>query len=117
MKDKTARIFDKSHHFTLGICLFLGSMLISCGAEQGDWTAVQREGRYIYGVWHGATSKNAEQMLLEMAANIKNPSALPEQSSTTEEGVKDDCGTGASFTKRGRIARLAPIPRAFNISR
>ena len=88
MKDKTAGIFDKIHRFTLSICLFLSLMLISCGTEQGDWTAVQREGRYIYGVWHGATAKKAEQMLLEVAENIKDASVLSGELSTTEEGVR-----------------------------
>ena len=88
MKDKIAGIFDKIHRFTLSICLFLSLVLISCGTEQGDWTAVQREGRYIYGVWHGATAKKAEQMLLELAENIKDASVLSRESSTTKEGVK-----------------------------
>ena len=69
MRDKTAGIFDKIYRFTLGICLFLSLILISCGTEQGDWTAVQREGRYIYGVWHSTTAKKAEQMLLKVAEN------------------------------------------------
>lgn len=88
MKDKIAGIFDKIYRFTLSICLFLSLVLISCGTEQGDWTAVQREGRYIYGVWHGATAKKAEQMLLELAENIKDASGLSRESSTTKEGVK-----------------------------
>jgi hypothetical protein len=88
MKDKIAGIFHKIHRFTLGICLFLSLMLISCGTEHGDWTAVQREGRYIYGVWHGATAKKTEQMLLEVGANIKGASGLPRESSTTKEGVR-----------------------------
>ena len=85
MKDKTAGIFDKIHRFTLGICLFLSLVLISCGTEQGDWTAVQREGRYIYGVWHGATAKKAEQTMLEVAENIEAFSAQVEESAMTED--------------------------------
>ena len=83
MKYKTVSIFDKFHRFAFGICLLLSLMLISCDAEHGDWTAIQHEGRYIYGVWHGATAKKTEQMLLEVAENIKDASGLSE-----EDGVR-----------------------------
>ena len=49
-------------------------MLISCGRDQGNWTAAQNEGRYIYGVWHSSTAKRAEQAMREVAANIKGMS-------------------------------------------
>ena len=88
MKDKTVDVFDKFHPFTFGICLFLSLMLVSCGTEQGDWTAVQREGKYIYGVWHGTTAKKTEQMLLKVAENIKDASVLSGEPSTTEKVVR-----------------------------
>ena len=88
MKCKTISTFDKFHRFDFSICLLFSLILISCGAEQGDWTAVQHEGRYIYGVWHGATAKKTEQMLLEVAENIKDASVLSEESSMTEEVVR-----------------------------
>ena len=88
MKCKTISIFDKFHPFAFDICLLFSLILISCGAEQGDWTAVQHEGRYIYGVWHGATAKKTEQMLLEVAESIKDTSVLSEASSTTKEVMR-----------------------------
>jgi len=103
MKDKTAGIFDKIHRFTLCICLFFSLMLISCGTEQGDWTAVQREGRYIYGVWHGATAKKAEQMLLEVGENIKDASVLVRESSTTKEGVKTTVAPEHLLPNEGKL--------------
>jgi hypothetical protein len=57
--------------------LFLSLMLISCSGERGDWTAVQQEGEYIYGVWHSATVKKAEKSLLQVVENIKSASTLP----------------------------------------
>ena len=57
-------------------------MLMSCGEEQGKWTVVQREGRYIYGVWHSATPKGAGIVMLHVAENIKAFSAQDEESST-----------------------------------
>lgn len=53
-------------------------MLTSCGTEQGDWTAIQHEGRYIYGVWHGPTAKKTEMLMLEVVKNIKDASAQAE---------------------------------------
>lgn len=53
-------------------------MLTSCGTEQGDWTAIQHEGRYIYGVWHGPTAKKTERLMLEVGKNIKDASAQAE---------------------------------------
>ena len=53
-------------------------MLTSCSTEQGDWTAIQHEGRYIYGVWHGTTAKKTERLMLEVGKNIKNASAQAE---------------------------------------
>lgn len=57
------------------ICLVLSLVLTSCSPEQGDWTAVQHEDRYIYGVWHGSTAKKTELLMLEVAKNIKDTSA------------------------------------------
>ena len=84
MKYITTGVFDKFHRFCFGICFFLTLMLTSCGSENGNWTAVQHEGRYIYGVWYGPTAKKTERMLLEVAENIKDASALSE----TEDAVK-----------------------------
>lgn len=85
MKRKTGRIFHKLYCCLFGIPLFLSLMLISCSGEQGDWTAVQQEGEYIYGVWHSATMKKAEHTMLKLVKNIKNASMLSEAPLTIEE--------------------------------
>ena len=84
MKYITTGPFNKFHRFCFSICLSLSLMLTSCGTEQGDWTAVQHEGRYIYGVWHGSTAKKTEQLMLAVAKNIKDVS-VP---SGTEDAVQ-----------------------------
>ena len=97
MKYITTGPFNKFHHFCFGICLFLSLMLTSCGTEQGEWTAVQHEGRYIYGVWHGATAKKTERLMLEISKNIKDasvPSGTEDavQTTVTPEQLLPDSG-------------------------
>ena len=84
MKYITIGILEKFHHFCFTTCLVLTLMLTSCSTEQGDWTAVQHEGRYIYGVWHGSTAKDTELLMSEVTKNITDASALSE----TEDAVK-----------------------------
>lgn len=88
MKRKTGCIFHRFHCFLFGMLLFLGLMLTSCGEEQGDWTAVQQEGEYIYGVWHSGTVKKAEQAMLKVVENIKGASMPSEESLTIKEVVQ-----------------------------
>lgn len=85
MKSKMGRIFHKLYCCLFGMPLFLSLVLISCSGEQGDWTAVQQEGEYIYGVWHSATMKKAEHTLLKVVKNIKNASMLSEEPLTIEK--------------------------------
>ena len=85
MKRKAGRILHKLYYCLFGMPLFLSLMLISCSGEQGDWTAVQQEGEYIYGVWHSATVKKAEQTMLKVVENIKSASILSEEPPTVEE--------------------------------
>ncbi|MXV73030.1 hypothetical protein F4Z99_01985 [Candidatus Poribacteria bacterium] len=84
MKRKIAYIFDTFYRFSLCTYLLCSLMLISCSRDQGDWTIVQREGRYIYGVWHSSTAKRAEQTMLEVAGNIKAFSTQVGESPATE---------------------------------
>lgn len=84
MKRSVACFFSKFHLFSLGTSFLWSLMLISCGGEQGNWTAAQQEGRYIYGVWQSSTAKKAEQMMLEVSENIKRSSVRDEESSTTD---------------------------------
>ena len=88
MKCKATRIFYRLPHFSLGTLLFLTTLLISCGEEQGNWTSVQQEAEYIYGVWHSRTTKQAQQTILEVGENIKNASVLLAQSVTTGNSVQ-----------------------------
>ena len=60
--------------FQLGMILFCGLLLISCGEEHGNWTAVQQEGVYIYGVWHSNTLKRVELVMQEVYENITSTS-------------------------------------------
>ena len=85
MKHKTGRIFYKLYCCLFGMPLFLSLVLISCSGEQGDWTAVQQEGEYIYGVWHSATMKKADHTMLKVVKNIKNASMLSEEPLTIEK--------------------------------
>ena len=82
MKCTAIRIFHRLPHFSLSMLLFFSSMLISCGEEQGNWTSVQQEAEYIYGVWHSRTTKRAQQTLFEVGENIKNASSRLEQART-----------------------------------
>ena len=85
MKRKIAYVFNTCYYFPLYTYLLCSLMLISCGEDQGDWTMVQREGRYIYGVWHSSTTKGAGIIMLETAENIKAFSAQVGESPTTED--------------------------------
>ena len=80
MKCKESLIFYRRHRFSLSTLLFFSLILISCSKEEGNWTAVHQESEYMYGVWHSTTSKKAEQIILTVRENIKNASALLEQS-------------------------------------
>ncbi len=77
---EATRIFYRCPHFSLSMLLFFSAMLISCGEEEGNWTSVQQEAEYVYGVWHSTTTKKAQQTILEVGENIKNASGLVEQS-------------------------------------
>lgn len=43
-------------------------IFLSCRAEQGNYTAVNHNGRYLYGVWHAHTAKAAENLSRQIAA-------------------------------------------------
>lgn len=85
MKRKSAYIFHRFYRCSLCTYLLCSLMLISCAGEQGDWTIVQREGKYIYGVWHSTTAKRAEQTMLEMAENIASFAAQVREPATAAD--------------------------------
>lgn len=84
MRRKTSCFFNRFHFLSFTLYLLCSLILISCGEEQGNWTAAQQEGRYIYGVWQSSTDKKAERLMLEVAENLKRSSAPDEKSSTTD---------------------------------
>ena len=71
MRCKIAWTFHTLQRFLLGACLLSSLVLISCSEEQGDWTTVQQEGTYVYGVWHSTSVKRAAQMMQEVSENVK----------------------------------------------
>ena len=85
MKRKTGHPFQSLRRFSLCVTFFCSLVLMSCGEEQGNWTAVQQEGEYIYGVWHGTTLKRAEQVIQEVFENIRSASTLPTESLTAQD--------------------------------
>ena len=85
MKRKTGRTFQKLHCFSFCVTFFCSLVLVSCSEEQGNWTAVQQEGEYIYGVWHSPTLKRAEQAMQEVFDNIRSTTTLPTESLTMED--------------------------------
>ncbi len=92
MKRKTGYPFQRLHRFSLCMTFFCSLVLISCSEEQGNWTAVQQEGKYIYGVWHSTTLKTAEQIMQEVFENISSAPTLPTESRT----ARGDEGTNIS---------------------
>ena len=71
MRCNIARTFTTLHRLLLGACFLSCVVLISCSEEQGDWTAVQREEAYIYGVWHSTSVKRATQVMQEVTESVK----------------------------------------------
>ena len=88
MKRNTAYTFQNLHRFLLGASFFFSLVLISCSEEQGNWTAVQQKGEYVYGVWHSASVKNAEQMMQKVSENVKSASVQSGESSTVKSIVE-----------------------------
>ena len=108
MKHITTAPFEKFHHFCFSICFFFSLMLTSCGTEQGDWTAVQHEGRYIYGVWHGSTAKKTELLMLEVTKKIKDASALSEPEDAVKTTAAPEHLLPDSGELLGWVQSLAP---------
>ena len=45
-------------------------ILLSCRAEQGNYTALNQNEHYLYGIWHAHTAKAAENLSRQIAAEI-----------------------------------------------
>ena len=85
MKHKTGHPFQRLYCFSFCMTFFCSLMLISCGEERGNWTGVQQEDTYIYGVWHSPTLKRTEQVMQEVFEKIKGASALSTEALTTKD--------------------------------
>lgn len=59
-------------------------IFLSCRAEQGNYTAVNHNGHYLYGVWHAHTAKAAENLSRQIAtACAANPPQIEQLSIIT----------------------------------
>ena len=103
MKHKTGQTFQRLHRFSLCVTFFCSLALISCSEEQGNWTAVQQEGEYIYGVWHSTTLKRAEQAMQEVFENIRNTSIQPTESRKVQDVGKTDTSPELLLPSDGEI--------------
>ena len=103
MKRKTARPIHKLHCFLLGMFLFVSLVLISCGEEQGNWTAIQQESEYIYGVWHSATVKRAKRVMQKVSENVKTASIQSSGSLTVTDSVQTNISPAHLLPANGEI--------------
>lgn len=103
MKRKTRHPFRRLHRFSLCMTFFCSLVLISCSEEQGNWTAVQQEGEYIYGVWHSTTLKRAEQAMLEVFENIRSTSILSTESTEVKDIGKSNISPELLLPSDGEI--------------
>ncbi len=60
-------------HSIIALAIFSVSILLSgsCGIEPGNWTIVNQNGNYIYGIWKSPTVKIASQAMKEIVQNIE----------------------------------------------
>ena len=103
MKRQTTHTFQKPHRFLLGVSFFFSLVLVSCGQEQGNWTAVQQNGEYVYGVWHGASVKSAEQVMQKVSENLKSVSVQSEESSTVKSMIETNISPEHLLPSDGEI--------------
>ena len=54
-------------------CVYFLSIfiLISCGSEQGNWTSVTHESRYIFGVWKASSTENAQEVIADVSTRVQ----------------------------------------------
>ena len=103
MKRKSTHTFQKFHRFSLGMFFFLSLMLISCSEEQGNWTAVQQNGKYVYGVWHSASVKRAEQVMQQVSENVKSASVQSGELPTVKSIVQTNISPEHLLPSDGEI--------------
>ena len=103
MKCQATRIFHTRCHFSIGMFLFFGWMLVSCSEEQGNWTAVHQVDEYIYGIWHSTTAKKAQQTVLEVGENIENASALLAAPLTTGDTLQTTVSPDQLIPSNGEL--------------
>ena len=74
MKDNTTPIFQRCPRVLLPLFLASALFLTACSEEPGDWTAMQRRGAYVYGVWNSTSPKKAEPLLHELTEKLADAS-------------------------------------------
>ena len=101
MKREIEHPFQRFHHSSLGMLLLCSVMLMSCGEDPGNWTAVQQEGAYIYGIWHSTSLKKTEQVMQEVYENITN--AAPPESATVQHPGQTNISPESLLPSDGEI--------------
>ena len=117
MKHKASRIFRRFHPHSLSTYLLCSLILIACGQEQGSWTAVQQEGKFIFGVWHSATAKIAEQAMSDVAANIKGTAATEGEASAADQVLQTTVPPEQLLPSNGELLGWGPGTSAFYLRR
>ena len=103
MKSETRHPFQRLHGFSLYVTFCCGLVLLSCGEEEGNWTAVQQADEYIYGVWHSPTLKRVEQTMQEVSENISNVSGLLTESLKGRESEETNISPELLLPNDGEI--------------
>ncbi|MCY4403937.1 MAG: hypothetical protein OXD54_15330 [Candidatus Poribacteria bacterium] len=60
------------HTGVICICSILIMFLLSCQEERGNFTLVNQENVYIFGVWKAPTTKSANEALSAISANVQD---------------------------------------------
>ena len=57
-------------HYIWFFHIICALIFLSCRSEQGNYTALNHNGHYLYGVWHANTAKAAENLSRQIATEI-----------------------------------------------
>lgn len=75
------------HVSIISICPLLIVFLLSCQEERGNFTSVNQENAYIFGVWKAPTTKSANEALAAISANVQDRDATQINENGEEEGA------------------------------
>ncbi len=73
------------------------SIFISCGSEQGNLTSVNQVDSYIFGVWKAPTTKNVQEVLVDVSENIQSYS-LKKKPQQQNGARQDSNGAAPNYT-------------------